>query len=97
MHSGLQAGVHDGEILIRKGDIDDDLGLELIQQGDEFRHIVSIDTCGLDGTAEFSGDGVTFGLRAGGEHDFTEDLGELGAFMSDDTADAAGSDDEDFM
>ncbi len=43
------------------------------------------------------GDGVAFRDGAGGEGDFPEDFGDHGAFVGDDIADSAGSDDEDFV
>ena len=97
MNPGFEAGIHDGQILIGQGDIDDDLGLEAFQQRHEFWHMIGIDSCCLNWTLQFRGDAVTLRFRAAGQHDFTENIGQLGAFMSDDAADAACSDDEYFV
>ena len=97
VHAGLQAGVHDGEVLIRQRHIDHDLRFEVVQESHQLRHIVRIDARGLDRALQFGGDAVALRLRAAGEHDLTEDVGKLGAFVGDDAADAAGSDDEDSM
>ena len=56
---------------------------------------VSLPLKGVEARFDVRGDLVALRFRAAGQHDFTEDLGKLGAFMNDDTADAAGSDDED--
>ncbi len=96
MHACGEAGVHDGEVLIGQGDVDDDLRLEVLQEGSQLGHVVGIDACGLNRAGEFGGDGVALGLGAGGQHDLAENVRELSAFVGDDTADAAGSDDEGF-
>jgi hypothetical protein len=94
--AGGEAGVHDGEVLVGEGDVDDDLGLEVFQEGGEFGDVVGIDAGGEDGAGDFGSDGVALGFGAGGEHDLAKDVRELGAFVGDDAADAAGSDDEGF-
>jgi hypothetical protein len=96
MHTSREAGVHDGEVLIGQGDVDDDLGFEVLQEGGQLGNIVGVHSGGLDRAGEFGGDGVALGLGAGGQHDLAENVRELSTFVGDDTADAAGSDDEGF-
>ena len=95
MHTCFEAGVHDGEILIRQRHIDDDFGLVAFQQLDQLRDIVRIHGGGLNRALQLSGDAVALRFRAAGQHDLTEYVGKLGAFMNDNAANAAGSDDED--
>ena len=61
VHSGLQAGFHDGEVLIGECHVDDNIGFETVEKGYQFVYIVSIDLCGLYGRiADGLSDGVTF-------------------------------------
>src|SRR5574344_606189 len=46
--SALQTCLHDGEILIGKGEVHHDVGLYFVEELHEFIHIVSIYLCGLD-------------------------------------------------
>ena len=97
MHASFEAGVHDGEILVGQRHIDHDIRLEALQQLHEFRHVVRIHASGLNRTLQLGGDAVALRLRARGEHDLPEHVGQLRAFMSDHAADAARSDDENPM
>ena len=96
VNTRFKTGIHDREILIGKGDIDDDRWLEALEQLYQFRHVISIHTSGLNGTFQFGCDTVALRFRAACEHDLAEDVWQLRAFMGDDAANAASSDDEDF-
>ena len=43
VHAGLQARIHDGEILIRQRHVDDQVGLDLLDQRDRFLDVVGVD------------------------------------------------------
>jgi hypothetical protein len=45
---GLEAGVHDGEVLVGKGDVDHDLRLYFLDQSSDFLREVSVYDVGLD-------------------------------------------------
>ena len=46
--TALQAGFHDGEVLIRQGQVHDEIGLELVHEGAELFYAVGIHLCCLD-------------------------------------------------
>ena len=46
--SAGQTSLHDGEVLIRQGEVDDQLGLEVVEQSLELLHVVGIDLSRLD-------------------------------------------------
>ena len=59
----LQTGLHDGEVLIREGEIHDEVGLEGVEELYELRHFVGIHLRSLDVCAEtlvfdIFGDGI---------------------------------------
>ena len=94
--AALETGVHDGEILIREGDVDDDIGLESAEQLAQLGDAVGIDLRGFDAAAADSrSHGVALGLGAAGEHDLRED-GVGGDLLGDDRADAPGTDNQGF-
>ena len=89
----LEAGIHDGEVLVRQGDVDDDVGLESAEQRTQLGHAVGIDLGRLDPVAaDGSGDGVALGLGTAGEHDLRK-YGIGGDLLRDDRADTARTDD----
>ena len=96
VHAGLQAGVHDVQILVGEGHVDHQLRLHLPDQGHQFRHVVGIHLGRLDAVAQLGGNGVALRFGARGEGDLAEDVAPLGAFVGDDLADAAGADDQNF-
>ncbi len=71
----LEAGIHDGEVLVGQGDIDDQFRLFPLQQRCQFRHIVRVDLCGADWPAQLIGDRLALGLGAAGKHNFGKYLG----------------------
>ena len=99
--AGFKAGVHEGEVLVRQGDVDQQGGSRFTDELGSFCGVVGIDLKGGDVASEAlfdrGGDGLALRDGAGGEGDLAEDFGEHGAFVGDDAADSAGSDDEDLV
>ena len=50
--TSFEAGIHDGEVLIRKSEVDAEFWLELLHQSHESRNIVCIDRCSSDVSAD---------------------------------------------
>ena len=99
--AGVEAGVHQVEVLVGQGEIDQQVGAERLDQGDGGLDVVRVDGRGLDraarGGLDVGGDGLALVLVARSQHDFREGLGVHGALVGDDVADAAGADDQDFL
>ena len=99
--SGKQAGIHQIEVLVGEGDVDEQLGAGLANQCGGFLGVIGVHLGGGDHATgahfDFGGDRVTLRERSRGEGDFPEHLGNHGTFVGDDAADSAGSDDEDFV
>ena len=43
-----QTGVHDGQVLVGQGEVDDQIGLVFVEQRLQLFHVVGIYLCGLD-------------------------------------------------
>ncbi len=84
------------QILIRKSDIDDEVWLYLLYQLHKLRHIVGIHRRSINFAFDLTGDFIALRLRATSERDVLENFGHLSTFMSNNTADTAGSDNENF-
>lgn len=71
--AGVEAGVHQVEVLVGQGDVDEQLGAEGFDQGDRGLDIVRVDGGGMDraarGGLDVGGDGLALVLVAGGQHD----------------------------
>ena len=81
----FQTGFHDSQVLIGQGNVDDDFGLEAIEERNQFVHIVCIYLSGFDiGITDGFHDGVAFRLRAAGNHDFGEHVRILSYFVCND-------------
>ncbi len=92
----LEAGIHDGEVLVRQGDVDDDVGLERPEQFAQLGDAVGVDLRGLDPSpADGGGHGVAFGFGAAGEHHVGED-GIGGDLLRDDRPDTPRADNQGF-
>ena len=92
--AALEAGIHDREVLIRQGDIDDDVGLEGPEQLAQRGHVVGIDLGGLHAvTADGGRHGVAFGFGTAGEHHVRED-GIGSDLLGYDRSDATRTDDK---
>ena len=48
----FKAGIHDGEVLVGKGDVDAKDRLMFFHELDEFRDVIGIDLCCFDGDVE---------------------------------------------
>ena len=102
VHAAFQAGVHNVQILIRQGEIADQIRLDLPDQPAEFRHVVRVHLGGVDVHACAGLDAARHvratGQRAAGQGDPLENagfLGRLGALVSHHAAHAARADDQD--
>ncbi len=95
-HAGAQAGLHDGQVLVGQGHVDQHVGLERLDQRDQRLDVVGIHLGGLDRTVQLRRDGAALVLVAAGQADLGEDFGMLGALVGNDAADAAGADNQDF-
>ena len=91
-----QTGIHDGQILIGQGEVDDQLGLIAADELLELLHIIGIDLSGLDvhlisfvvdGLDEF----VAFVLVVAGDHQLREDILVLYHLEGADRSYASGS------
>ena len=100
VYTTLQTGLHDGEVLVRESDIDDELRAVAAEELAEFRHAVGVDAVGRNSCAGLGGhlfgNDVALGLGARRENDLTEHIGMLGALVGDDCPHASGADDHDF-
>ncbi len=101
VHTRFQAGIHDGQVLVRKRHVDYEAWLELPDQRHRFSHVVGIHAGGFYFFTAISGvngvcDGLAFRHRAGSKHDVAEHIAVLGAFVGNNTAYAACADNEDF-
>ena len=96
--TALQAGIHDGQILVRQGDIHHQIRLVAVDQGHQFLHLVCIHLCGGDlgggQGGQLFGQGVALGLGAAGDAQFGEHLRGLAAFLDGDRGDTAAANDE---
>ncbi len=101
VNAGLEAGVHEVEILVGEGDVDEQLRAGFLDERGGFVGVIGIDLGGGDFAAgagfHGGGDVVAFGKGARGQGDLAESSGKHGAFVGDDAADPAGSDDEDVV
>ena len=97
----LQAGLHDGEVLIGQGQVHHDVGLVAAEQLHELRHLVGIYLCRLNpfeasGALHGGGQAVAFSFRARCNHDVGEDIGVLRNLMSGNGGHASGADNQYF-
>ena len=97
IYSALQAGLHDVEVLIRKGHVDNHVGFVAVEQCHNFLNAVSVDAVGRNvGFAYFLCQGLALGECAGSEDYLAENFGMLGAFTGNYCAYASDTDDNDF-
>ena len=96
--AALQAGVHDGQILVGQGDVHHQVGLAALNEGDHFFHLVGVHlgSGDLGGSLarQLGGQLVTLGLGAAGDAQFGEHLRGLAAFLDGDRGDTAAANDE---
>ena len=90
--AAFQAGVHDREILIGKGHVDDDIGTEGAEEFAQFGNAVGIDLSGLyAAAADRRRNGVALGFGTTGQHHVCKN-GISGDFLGYDRSDASGTD-----
>ena len=93
-----QAGVHDGQILIGQGHVQDGIGLIAADQGDHVLRLVGVDLGGGDhgggAAVELSLEGIAFGFGAAGDAELGENSAVLTAFLNGDLGDTAAADDQ---
>ena len=91
VHASFEASIHDGEVLIGKGQVDAEFGLELLHECHKLGHAVGIDLCGGDVGhhavlavtlgADGLGRGVALALGAAGNTDVGKHVGVLGQLV----------------
>jgi hypothetical protein len=100
VHTTLCTRIHDGKILIGKGDIDDDIGSGLCDEFGKFGYGVRIDLCSayLNACSGFDilGDLLTLAYRTAGKGDLSKGFGIHRTFERYDITDTPGTDDEGF-
>ena len=99
--TGLQASLHDREILVGQGEVHHQFGLEVVEEANELLHIVGIHLCGANIVAQphvgnALGDRLALRFGAAGDHDFVENVTIFGDFDSGHRGYTAGADDENF-
>lgn len=97
VNAGFQAGVHQVQILVGKGHVDQQLRLDFPDEGHGGGHVVRVHGVGGDIDARSGAyivrNGVTFAFRAGGQMNVLKDVRQLGAFVGYHMSDAACSND----
>ena len=97
VNAAAQARLHDGQVLIGQGQVDDHVGAMALQQAHELVHVVGIHLVGADVVlADGAGHGVTLCAVARGNHDLVKHVRILGALVGAHGADATATDDNDF-
>ena len=88
MNAACQAGIHDGQVLIRQGQVEHYIGLYALDQGYQLIHAVSIHlSCGNPGAALTLGLNlllkvVTLANRTAGNANLVKNRVVLGAFLN---------------
>ena len=95
-----KAGVHNGQILIRQGDVHHEVGLVSLDQGDDLFHLVCVHLCGGDlgsgGGSQLGSQLIALCLGTAGDADLGEHLGHLATLMDGNGGNAAAADDQNF-
>jgi len=82
------------QILIRKRDVEDEVGLNLFDERDKLGHVIGINLRGFDFAVELRGDGIALLFCAAGQHDFCKYLRVLRTLVDHHAADAPCSYDQ---
>ena len=94
--AALQAGVHDGQILVGQGDVHHQVGLAALNEGDHFFHLVGVHlgSGDLGGSLarQLGGQLVTLGLGAAGDAQFGKHIADLAALADGHVGHAAAAD-----
>ena len=93
--TGLEARLHDREVLIRQGHVDDHVGLEVAHERNQSLHVVGIDGGGrYVGFAYGDGHGVALALGAGRDHNLLKNVAVLAALVDNYAGYTAAADDQ---
>ena len=76
-----QTGLHDGKILIGKRDIDQNVGIELLDQLDDFERLIGIHLRRLDFTLQLRGNRLALRLCTAGQTDVRKHVRHLRTLM----------------
>ena len=94
---GGKAGVHDGQVLIRQGEVEHQVRLDLVDEVHKLVDVVGVHPgggdFGLGGALELLLQSVALFLGAAGDADFLKDLAVLAAFVDGDRGHASAADD----
>ena len=94
--AALQAGVHDGQILVGQGDVHHQVGLAALNEDDRFCHLVGVHlgSGDLGGSLarQLGGQLVTLGLGAAGDAQFGKHIADLAALADGHVGHAAAAD-----
>ena len=94
--AALQAGVHDGQVLVGQGNVHHQVGLVVLDEGHHFLHLVGVHLGGgdLGGGLSFqlSGQLVTLGLGAAGDAQLGKHVADLAALADGHVGHAAAAD-----
>ena len=95
--AAAQAGLHDGQVLIGQGQVDDHVGFVAVEQSHELVHVVGIHLVGGDVVlADGFGHSVTLGAVARGNHDLVKHVRILCTLVGAHGADTTATNDNDF-
>ena len=92
--AGLEAGVHDRQVLVGQCHVDYQVRLLAADQRGHLAHVVGIDLRGRDRARDLARDVAALGLVAARQHDLREHLGHLRALVRDHLAHAARTHDD---
>ena len=95
VHAGLEAGVHERQVLIGQRHVQHEVRLDPFDQRYRLADVIRVHLRGLDGSRELCSDGLALLLVATRQHDALEHLGQLRALVGDDLANPACADDQD--
>ena len=93
----FQAGIHDRQVLIGQGHVNQQVRLHLIDEGDDLFDIVGVHLADLDRRLAERGNLLAAFDAARGEVDVFECVAIHGAFLCDDRSGGTGTDDEDIV
>ena len=95
-----EAGIHNGEILIRQSDVHDEIRLVALDKVTKLLHVVCIDLCRGDfcfgDGRKLCGKCIALGLCAACDAQLGENFADLAAFGNGDTGYAAAADNKNF-
>ena len=97
VHAGLEAGVHDRQVLVGQGHVDHEVRLHFPDQRDGGGHVIGVHLGDLDGCNAILGHLFAALDPPRSQRDVLERLAVHRAFFGDDRAGGAGADDENII